>query len=114
MRSAASDGFLTGLSPDARSAHLNFDTIHGFKTASSQYYAKQMLPCVSPRAKNWKRPTFIPLIFFYMRMRKEKYSAKVRKALKRKVLNLARKREVFVYFKHEEAPEGALHAEELL
>ena len=52
--------------------------------------------------------------FSYMRMRKQEYSAKVRKALKRKVLNLAQKQEVFVYFKHEETPEGALHAEELL
>ena len=49
-----------------------------------------------------------------MRKRKQEYSAKVRKALKRKVLNLAQKREVSVYFKHEEIPEGALHAEELL
>jgi len=52
--------------------------------------------------------------FSYMRKRKQEYSAKVRKALKRKVLNLAQKREVSVYFKHEEIPEGALHAEELL
>ena len=52
--------------------------------------------------------------FSYMRKRKEEYSAKARKALKRKVLSLAQKREVFVYFKHEETPEGALHAEELL
>jgi hypothetical protein len=47
-------------------------------------------------------------------MRKQEYSAKVRKALKREVLNLAQKREVLVYFKQEETPEGALRAEELL
>src|SRR6266446_5907545 len=52
--------------------------------------------------------------FSYMRKRKQEYSSKVRKALKRKVLNLAQKREVFVYFKREETREGALHAEELL
>ena len=52
--------------------------------------------------------------FSHIRKRKQEYSAKVRKALKRKVLNLAQKQEVFVYFKHEETPEGALHAEELL
>ena len=49
-----------------------------------------------------------------MRKRKQEYSSKVRKALKRKVLNLAQKREVFVYFEREETREGALHAEELL
>jgi len=49
-----------------------------------------------------------------MRMRKEEYSTKVRKAVKRKVLNLAQKREVFVFFKHEETPESVSYAEELL
>jgi uncharacterized protein YecE (DUF72 family) len=52
--------------------------------------------------------------FSYMRMRKEEYSATARKALKRKVLNLAQKGEVFVFFKHEEAPVSAFYAEELL
>lgn len=52
--------------------------------------------------------------FSYFRMRKDNYSAKARKSLKRKVLNLVQKGEVFVYFKHEETSEGALHAEELL
>jgi hypothetical protein len=47
-------------------------------------------------------------------MRKEEYSTKVRKAVKREVLNLAQKGEVFVFFKHEETPESAFHAEELL
>jgi hypothetical protein len=47
-------------------------------------------------------------------MRKEEYSTKVRKAVKRKVLNLAQKREVFVVFKHEETPESVSYAEELL
>jgi uncharacterized protein YecE (DUF72 family) len=45
-------------------AHLNFDTILGFKTASSQYYAKQRWRCVARRAKNWRRLTSTPLIFF--------------------------------------------------
>jgi uncharacterized protein YecE (DUF72 family) len=52
--------------------------------------------------------------FSYLRMRKEKYPAKARKSLKRKIRNLAQKGEVFVYFKHQETPEGALYAEELL
>jgi hypothetical protein len=47
-------------------------------------------------------------------MRKEEYSATVRKALERKVLNLVQKGEVFVFFKHEETPESSFHAEELL
>ncbi len=47
-------------------------------------------------------------------MRKEEYSTKVRKAVKREVLNFAQKGEVFVFFKHEETPESVSYAEELL
>jgi uncharacterized protein YecE (DUF72 family) len=52
--------------------------------------------------------------FAYLRLRKEKYSANARKALARKLGELAGRGDVFVYFKHEETAEGALYAEELL
>jgi uncharacterized protein YecE (DUF72 family) len=52
--------------------------------------------------------------FSYLRLRKEKYSPKERKALEQRISQLASKGDVFVYFKHEETPEGALHAESVL
>jgi len=52
--------------------------------------------------------------FVYLRLRKEDYSANARKALTGKVTEFAKKGDVFVYFKHEDTPEGALHAEALL
>jgi uncharacterized protein YecE (DUF72 family) len=52
--------------------------------------------------------------FAYLRLRKEDYSAQARKTLTGKVSDLAKKGDVFVYFKHEDTPEGALHAEGLL
>jgi uncharacterized protein YecE (DUF72 family) len=52
--------------------------------------------------------------FSYLRLRKEDYSAKARKELSRTVAELAKKGDVFVYFKHEETAEGALYAEALL
>ena len=52
--------------------------------------------------------------FAYLRLRKEDYSAKTRKALTSKVAADALRGDVFVYFKHEDTPEGALHAEEML
>jgi uncharacterized protein YecE (DUF72 family) len=52
--------------------------------------------------------------FVYLRLRKEDYSAKARKALTAKVANMAEQGDAFVYFKHEDTPEGALHAEALL
>jgi uncharacterized protein YecE (DUF72 family) len=52
--------------------------------------------------------------FCYLRLRKDSYSAKARKGITQKVRRLAQEGEVFAYFKHEETPEGALYAEELL
>jgi uncharacterized protein YecE (DUF72 family) len=52
--------------------------------------------------------------FAYLRLRKERYSAKESKALEQRVTKLASAGDVFVYFKHEDTPEGALHAEKLL
>jgi len=45
---------------------------------------------------------------------KEDYSAAARKDLALEIDEAASQGDVFVYFKHEETPEGALHAEALL
>jgi uncharacterized protein YecE (DUF72 family) len=53
--------------------------------------------------------------FVYYRMRKADYSPEERTTLREKVAaHLTGGRDVFVYFKHEDTPEGALYAEELL
>ena len=52
--------------------------------------------------------------FAYLRLRKEKYTPTERKALEERVAQLASTGDVFVYFKHEDTPEGALHAAALL
>ena len=53
--------------------------------------------------------------FVYFRLRKPEYSPAERKALKEKVGRLSEaKKDVYVYFKHEDTPEGASYAEELL
>ena len=54
--------------------------------------------------------------FCYLRLRDpEKLSAaKARKELTSRVKDLAQRGDVFAYFKHEDSPEGVLHAEELL
>jgi uncharacterized protein YecE (DUF72 family) len=56
-------------------------------------------------------PEVVTANFCYLRLRKEKYS---RKAVAERVRRLARSGDVFVYFKHEETPLGALRAEALL
>jgi uncharacterized protein YecE (DUF72 family) len=52
--------------------------------------------------------------FYYLRLRKEKYTPKARKDIAVRVAKLARKGETFTYYKHEDEPDGALYAEELL
>jgi uncharacterized protein YecE (DUF72 family) len=52
--------------------------------------------------------------FSYLRLRKEEYSAKERKALEERIARLGGSGDVYVYFKHEDTPEGALHAETVL
>ncbi|HXW62062.1 MAG TPA: DUF72 domain-containing protein [Candidatus Acidoferrales bacterium] len=51
--------------------------------------------------------------FRYFRLRKPEYSASARKALERRISDSIGKGDVFVYFKHEDTPEGAFYAEAL-
>lgn len=52
--------------------------------------------------------------FCYLRLRKESYSPSARKKISNRVAEAAHRGNVFVYFKHEDTPEGALYAESLL
>jgi len=52
--------------------------------------------------------------FAYLRLRKEEYSAEDRRRLAERVAKIQPLGDVFVYFKHEDTPEGALYAEQLL
>ncbi len=52
--------------------------------------------------------------FSYLRLRKESYSVRDREAIAKRIAALAQQGDVFVYFKHEETPEGALYAESVL
>jgi len=53
--------------------------------------------------------------FSYYRFRQPEYSAEQRRELTRKLTaKIAEGKDVFAYFKHEETPQGALYAEELL
>jgi uncharacterized protein YecE (DUF72 family) len=53
--------------------------------------------------------------FSYYRFRRPEYSAEQRRELEKKLsAKIAEGKDVFAYFKHEETPQGALYAEELL
>jgi uncharacterized protein YecE (DUF72 family) len=70
--------------------------------------------CVAESEK-LESPDVATADFCYYRLRKEEYSPKERKEIAQRVgKHLKEKRDVFVYFKHEETPEGALYAAELV
>jgi uncharacterized protein YecE (DUF72 family) len=52
--------------------------------------------------------------FFYLRLRKDKYSAKGLQEQTRRVADLRRQGEIFAYFKHGETPQPASYAEAML
>ena len=52
--------------------------------------------------------------FAYLRLRKETYSPAERTLIASTVSDLVKRGDVYVYFKHEDTPEGALNAESLL
>lgn len=52
--------------------------------------------------------------FAYFRLRKVEYTTQERSEISESVSRLSKRGDVFVYFKHEETPEGALYAEALL
>jgi|SRR5271170_4612510 uncharacterized protein YecE (DUF72 family) len=59
-------------------------------------------------------PDVTTAAFSYLRLRNDSYSPIAHAKLAKKVRNLAQHGDVFVYFKHEDTPEGAHHAEQLL
>jgi hypothetical protein len=60
-------------------------------------------------------PEVITAPFVYFRLRKPDYSADERAGIADRVRSiLSEGRDVFLYFKHEDSPEGAIYAEELL
>jgi len=66
-------------------------------------------------SEKFEAPEVITAGFVYSRLRKEEYSPEDRKAIAEKARKLIGEgKDVFLFFKHEEKPDGALYAEEVL
>ena len=59
-------------------------------------------------------PEVVTADFVYSRLRKPEYSAADREEIAHRVGQILASKDAYVFFKHEETPEGALYAEELL
>jgi uncharacterized protein YecE (DUF72 family) len=106
--------FLPLLPKDLRYA---FEFRHGSWLVDSVYEVlkKDNIALCWAESEKLEVPEMVTANFVYFRLRKPEYSPDERKAIAAKVSPLlAQGKDVFVFFKHEETPDGALYAEELL
>ena len=106
--------FLTGL---PKSGRLSFEFRHASWFADPIYALLQKFNaalCIAESEK-LETPDIATADFCYYRLRKGEYSKQERqKQAEQFSRHLEKNRDVFVYFKHEETPDGAFYAEELL
>lgn len=105
--------FLAQLPRDTRAA---FEFRHESWFSAEVYDALRKANAALCQAESEKleTPNVQTAGFTYFRLRKQSYSPKDRTELAKQALELTQTGDVFTYFKHEDTPEGALYAEELL
>lgn len=106
--------FLSSLPPEIRCA---FEFRHPSWLAPPVYslLEKHGVALCLAESEKLVVPEVITANFVYSRLRKDDYSIEDRKEIAARVEQLlGTGRDVFVFFKHEETPAGALYAEELL
>jgi uncharacterized protein YecE (DUF72 family) len=106
--------YLALLPPDIRFAfefrHASWHTAEVFALLE-----KHRVSLCLAESEKLETPQVVTADFVYARLRKPEYSAGELSALEEKAKEmLAGGRDVFVYFKHEDTPDGALNAERLL
>ncbi|HEV2176835.1 MAG TPA: DUF72 domain-containing protein [Terriglobia bacterium] len=86
-----------------------------FRDPVYKLLAKRNAALCWAESEKLEAPEVVTADFVYLRLRKPEYSAAERKAISKNAEKLLKQRkDVFVFFKHEETPDGALYAEELL
>jgi uncharacterized protein YecE (DUF72 family) len=105
--------FLAALPRGTRAA-MEFRHVSWFSDEVYALLRKANVALCQAESEKLETPEVVTGDYLYFRLRKQEYSASARKKLFAKVADAARDRDVFVYFKHEDTPEGALHAEALL
>ncbi len=108
------DGFLREL---PRAPRYTFEFRHDSWFADAVYdlLRKHNVALCVAESEDRTVPDETTADFSYYRFRQPEYSAEQRGELTRKIsARVAEGKDVFAYFKHEESPQGALYAEELL
>jgi uncharacterized protein YecE (DUF72 family) len=105
--------FLSGIPPHMRAA-FEFRHPSWFTEEVFAALRKSNVALCLAESEKLETPDVQSADFSYLRLRKDKYSPQARKQLAARVARLARRGDVFLYFKHGDTPEGALYAERLL
>jgi len=105
--------FLEQLPRDTRAA-MEFRHPSWFVEAVYKRLRRARIALCQAESEKLETPEVATANFRYFRLRKDKYSTRARKAIRQKIIEAARSGDVFAYFKHEDSPDGALYAEELL
>jgi uncharacterized protein YecE (DUF72 family) len=107
------EGLLATLPPNIRSA-MEFRHASWFTEDVYDRLGRANVALCEAESEKLVTPEIATADFRYFRLRKGKYSPAARQKIAAKAREAARNGDVFVYFKHEDTPEGALHAEALL
>jgi uncharacterized protein YecE (DUF72 family) len=108
------DEFLAQLPPGLRAA-FEFRHESWFADAVFETLRKRRAGLCVAESEERETPDVATADFYYARLRKPEYSPQERKQIAERLAGqLAAGRDVFVFYKHEESPAGALYARELL
>jgi uncharacterized protein YecE (DUF72 family) len=106
--------FLEKLPPDIRCA-FEFRNKTWLVDEVYRLLEKHGVALCLAESEKFEVPEVITAPFVYVRLRKEDYSPEDRQEIgERARRQVADGRDVYVFFKHEDTPAGALYAEELL
>ncbi len=106
--------FLKALPRSVRAA-FEFRHASWFEEATWQTLRERNIALCVAETEERDTPDFLTADYAYYRYRKPSYTADERKAMVERIQqHLSEGRDVFAYFKHEETPEGALYAVDVL
>jgi uncharacterized protein YecE (DUF72 family) len=110
---AVLDKFLATVPGDTRTA-MEFRHASWFTEDVYDRLGRANVALCEAESEKLVTPEIATADFRYFRLRKGKYSPAARKNIAARATEAARNGDVFLYFKHEDTPEGALYAEKLL
>lgn len=107
------ESFLAALPQHTRAA-IEFRHVSWFTDDVYSLMRQANVALCEAESEKLKTPSVATADFRYFRLRMGTYSLAERRQLGQKVADSAYRGDVFVYFKHEDTPEGARYAEDLL